>query len=1305
MVEIHACTIIARNYLPAARVLAKSFTEHNPGCAFTTLIVDDTKFEVDVATEPFEVLRLDEIGIDHDEALRMAAIYDVSELCTAVKPWLLQRLLDDGAPVVVYLDPDIKVYAPLDKIGHLATETGIVLTPHVTRPMPRDGLSKSETEVLWSGIYNLGFIAVSEQAQDFLDFWKERLKRDCISDPENMRFVDQRWVDFAPGLYPVHILRDTSYNVAYWNLDHRNVVFRENRYLVDGNPLHFFHFSGYSPNTPYLLSKHQGHRPRILLSDRPDLARLCDEYGADLLAHGYGEGAGTEYAFNRLPNGIALDLPMRRLHRSALLAAESAGTTLPPNPLEPGGDDEFLAWVTGPADEPPGTRLSRYLRAVYERRQDVQRVFPDPDGVNFQGFATWVHHEVEAGRIEPRLGVLPVPEPRTRVRLETARQLERLRHRLTAVPVPGTGDERVRLNLAGSVQLVERELAKLPVPHSAERARLNLTRSLGRLERRLVAVPVPGTSDERVRLNASRVLGRVQRRLTAVPDAQEAKNVPSPAAANEQEMSPGIRVAGYLRTESGVGQLGRLAVAAAESAGLTTSTYVDTTALSRQAHPFESSAANLDVNLVCVNADELPNFAKRVGPDFFRGHYTIGMWAWELEEFPSRFAAAFDYVDEVWSISRFASKAIAGVSAKPVHTFPIPILQPDSNGASKADLGLPSGFIFLFYFDLLSIFERKNPLGLVRAFSQAFRPGEGPALVIKVVNGQFEAASLERLKLAAGARPDIVIIDSYLDPGTNAALMAACDCYVSLHRSEGFGLTLAEAMALAKPVIATGYSGNMDFMTADTSFLVPWVPGTVPLGCNPYPVGARWAEPDLDAAARIMRQVYEEPADSQEIGRRAQAHVLSNYGLDVSARFVEKRFDSAQRGLNGKRSTKTVRAVAVPQSPALVEVVQQRPPIDAPSNHPRVARAFRRVVFRTLQSHDDFDRALHTQLAAGVDGVSSDVARLGSETARLRKQLGRLREALLRESARLGRLGEQMGERNAALQEGVRALQEGLRAQQESLAVQQQGVRALQERLDLQEERLAEIERTERWQRIDASIRSTDELHAIPYMSDPSLLVTTDEQGRPAIGYRGDGDLGQGLASFEDVFRGPETMIRQRLRPYLPILKDHGPVVDIGCGRGEMLDLLSKVGVTAVGVDLDPALVKFAKGKGHEVTEQDGVEYLVEQPNESLGAIFSSQVIEHLAPDALLRLLGEAHRVLRPDGVMVLETVNPYSIQAFKVFWTDVTHRNPIYPEALLVYCAEAGFGQAQVMFPNGTGELAKDRWSEGEFAVVAQLQ
>src|SRR5487761_1709222 len=276
---VQVCTIVARNYLPRARVLATSVREHHPLGRVSVLVIDDVYAEVDGAEEPFEVVRPADIGLAADEFHRMAMIYDIVELATSLKPWLLQHLLDrDGAAPAIYLDPDVRVYDRLDEVLRFAAAHGIVLTPHVTAPIPRDGKMTDENTILSAGMYNLGFIAVSRQAQPFLRFWMERLRRDCTVDPANNRFVDQRWVDFVPSLFDCHILREPSYNVAYWNLDHRELRWGADGYRVDGQPLRFFHYRGFDAVVPSLLSRWQGERPRILLTEHPDLARICADY-------------------------------------------------------------------------------------------------------------------------------------------------------------------------------------------------------------------------------------------------------------------------------------------------------------------------------------------------------------------------------------------------------------------------------------------------------------------------------------------------------------------------------------------------------------------------------------------------------------------------------------------------------------------------------------------------------------------------------------------------------------------------------------------------------------------------------------------------------------------------------------------------------------------------------------------------------------------------------------------------------------------------------------------------------------------
>jgi len=401
--RVRVCTIIARNYLPQARVLATSFRELHPGAPITVLVIDDLYAEVDPAGEPFDVVRPDDLGLDPGEFHRMAMIYDVTELATSLKPWLLRYLLrPDAARAVVYLDPDIRVYGRLDEVFRLAERHGIVLTPHVIAPIPRDGKLTDEDTILRAGMYNLGFIAVGRQAQPFLDFWMERLRRDCRVDPLSNRFVDQRWVDFVPSLFDCHILRDPTYNVAYWNLDQRELRWTDGGYTVDGLPLHFFHFSAFDPTEPTLLSRWVAERPRVNLSDNPDLVRIFGEYADALRASARPGEAEVHYGFAELPNGVAIPRELRSLYRDRLVEAERDGPAALPDPFSPEGAEELLAWAAAP-EEGTAHILSRYLVYLRARRADIQAAFPEQDGARDEAYLEWAQAEVAAGRLPSRL--------------------------------------------------------------------------------------------------------------------------------------------------------------------------------------------------------------------------------------------------------------------------------------------------------------------------------------------------------------------------------------------------------------------------------------------------------------------------------------------------------------------------------------------------------------------------------------------------------------------------------------------------------------------------------------------------------------------------------------------------------------------------------------------------------------------------------------------------------------------------------------------------------------------------------------
>ena len=234
---------------------------------------------------------------------------------------------------MIYLDPDIRINSALSELPDLARQHAIPPTPHTMQPFPADGREVDAQFILSAGVYNLGFIAVSEAARPFLEWWWASTRREALMDVARMMFTDQRVVDFVPALFPHHILTDPGCNVAYWNLHGRQLTHDAQRYIVDGRPLRFFHFSGFDVRRPWLLSRNQGTRPRILLSESPVVRALCREYAELLAAAGGNLESARAYGWSTLASGTAVTTRMRRVYWKALREAEQTGGTEPPNPF------------------------------------------------------------------------------------------------------------------------------------------------------------------------------------------------------------------------------------------------------------------------------------------------------------------------------------------------------------------------------------------------------------------------------------------------------------------------------------------------------------------------------------------------------------------------------------------------------------------------------------------------------------------------------------------------------------------------------------------------------------------------------------------------------------------------------------------------------------------------------------------------------------------------------------------------------------------------------------------------------------
>jgi glycosyltransferase involved in cell wall biosynthesis len=293
--------------------------------------------------------------------------------------------------------------------------------------------------------------------------------------------------------------------------------------------------------------------------------------------------------------------------------------------------------------------------------------------------------------------------------------------------------------------------------------------------------------------------------------------------------------------------------------------------------------------IVAVNADELPDFVTRLGEDYFEGP-RIGIWGWETNSIPRRWQRAFRLVDEIWVYSRFMAENIGSVAPVPVVVLPPPVEAPN-DGVERLRLDVPEGFLFLFVFDYLSTVQRKNPVGLIEAFKRAFPQAGGPQLLIKTINAPLRPLAEEEVLWAAHGRGDIHVLDRSLTSEELTGLMAACDCYVSLHRAEGFGLTMAEAMAMGKPVIATAYSGNVDFMNAENSYLLDYTMGRVGAECEIYPPDGEWADPSIEHASQLMKRVYAEPAEAKAKGERARADVSRLLSPEATGRSMRLRLE------------------------------------------------------------------------------------------------------------------------------------------------------------------------------------------------------------------------------------------------------------------------------------------------------------------------------------------------------------------------------------------------------------------------------
>lgn len=377
-------------------------------------------------------------------------------------------------------------------------------------------------------------------------------------------------------------------------------------------------------------------------------------------------------------------------------------------------------------------------------------------------------------------------------------------------------------------------------------------------------------------------------RGVAAPKRVEIDRAPSMWGTAPRSLS----LIGCVRSESGLGQAARASLQALQLLERPF-THIDTS----EKYPSRNSVKTGldwstfgnagDVNLIHSNSDEMITMAEGAYRHRFGGRFNVAMWFWETADLPRRSRPAFDIVDELWVASEYMVDVLGQYALVPVYNIGLASDLPEFRQVDRSKHGFADDeFVFLFVYDALSSYGRKNPGKALDAFIRAFSPAfDGVRFVLKVSNlNKFPASQAEILALAE-RYPAITVIDEYLTRDGVLNLMAASDVYISLHAAEGYGLTLLEAMALGTPTVCTGYSGNMDFTTAENSWLVDFTMIATDEKTGPYPAGSIWASPDVDSATDLLRHVANNRDEVKVKAERARRDALDAASL---GRYAER---------------------------------------------------------------------------------------------------------------------------------------------------------------------------------------------------------------------------------------------------------------------------------------------------------------------------------------------------------------------------------------------------------------------------------
>lgn len=366
--------------------------------------------------------------------------------------------------------------------------------------------------------------------------------------------------------------------------------------------------------------------------------------------------------------------------------------------------------------------------------------------------------------------------------------------------------------------------------------------------------------------------------------------------------SDGINVIGFVKGETGLGQSCRMLIGALNIGDIdyTVFNYDHISSMKQNDTSYDDKITNTtpyNINLIHINPSDLALARITMSDEVWNYRYNIGFWLWEMEKFPDEWVNCFKFVDEIWTPAEFVSRAIREKTDLPVHTIRYPIdAETDTKTYNRNYFNLPNDkFLFLTMYDCNSITERKNPLGAIRAYKKAFNiEDKNVGIIIKINNPQDE--DIQIIKQELKDYKNVYIIPKTITKLEVNSLIKISDALVSLHRAEGFGLPLAEAMYLKVPTIATNWSANTEFMNEDVACMVDYKLITLDKDYGVFKKGNRWADADLEQAAKYMIKIYKDKEFRDELVEKAHKYIYNNLNKKLCFEDMKTRINQIYKG-------------------------------------------------------------------------------------------------------------------------------------------------------------------------------------------------------------------------------------------------------------------------------------------------------------------------------------------------------------------------------------------------------------------------